>query len=912
MDTLDDAIHELITAHLKRARISGRRFGLDALGDPGFVSSLKRGRGMSLKTADKVLTEMGEPPIGPAFQREVEAFIEADGGRATAFGEQSAGDLSFVHRLQDGVSLHLATVDRVRDWMASEADEAGLAAMRRAVAGVPLLARRRARRKETGSEEDEGPHLSTTEAAAWLGISARSLYRLRKEKRGPDHYIFGCRILYRMGALERWAAERFVRSARGCGKRSGCKWCLRHGKKAVDTVLCLVAVPVGLDLVVVDPAMAAGRSAISGALDTAADMVAGGGGHLAGVLAAGTVLMCRVLSVLRSGAMQVPGTTVEPGAAGRERGAGRPRRRFVRMGWREAPAGSGRALRGVRLRIARGRVGATAARKGLALARPSLLALPALLLCGCGLTLVEDAREEARTVASEATAARTAPPEAGYITVRRVDRPWVGLERIEQDRTALPGRLLGKDAVTLPLTGADDDAVLAARIEAAAGIPVRFAGAARADAGASFAVTDLLVPNGAVWTGPLDRLLDAWTETAGYEWRYRGTPRPKETSGYRETPRHDGGAGRIEIVRSLAAVFRVNALAGSERHGASSSTQDRAGEDGSASLSAQSIESETVYDPWPEIEEQIAGLVGEETVVTVSPASASVTVSGAPADVRKVRGYLGWLNREVLRPVTLSVHLYAVRFERESDHGVDLSLSETLGSSVGLSVAGDTVSLIRPSGAEDTLAAAVRALSRAGTVSRVLSADIPSLNGKPAQFLELTNEAYLKELRTTAGEGVAQTELVPGTVSSGFALSYLARITGPDEVLVRLSASLRDRPRFTTFTTDGHTIQLPAYGGRAVQVTRRIGRGETLMVTGFSDRGAVSSREGSVDADIPLPTGGRSARLVREERVLLIAADIGAPLGISEVQGVELDRGVPLYQGVPLYRGDPPDQGVPL
>ena len=514
----------------------------------------------------------------------------------------------------------------------------------------------------------------------------------------------------------------------------------------------------------------------------------------------------------------------------------------------------------------------------------SSLALSAsLALSGCGLTAVEDARDEARTVARDAVAARAdASAELGYVTVRLLDRPWVGLAPIEEDNGTLPERLLTEDAVTLPLAGAHDDLVLAARIEAATGIPVRFVGAAREDAGVSFAATDLLVPNGAVWTGPLDRLLDAWTEAAGREWRF------------------DPDAGRIEVVRRLTAVFRVNALAGTERHGASSSTQDQAGEDGSSSLSAQSIESETVYDPWPEIEEQIAGLVEDETRVTVSPASASVTVSGAPADVYKVRGYLAWLNREVLRPVTLSVHLYAVRFERESDHGVDLSLSEMLDSSVGLAVAGDTVSVIRPAdagSAGDTLAAAVRALSRAGTVSRVLSADIPSLNGKPAQFLELTNEAYLKELRTTAGEGVAQTELVPGTVSSGFALSYLARITGPDEVLVRLSASLRDRPRFTTFTTDGHTIQLPAYGGRAVQVTRKIAHGETLMVTGFSDRGAVSDRQGSIDAEIPLPAGGRSARLVREERVLLIAAEVGAPLGITQVHGVELDRGRPLRRG---------------
>ena len=503
---------------------------------------------------------------------------------------------------------------------------------------------------------------------------------------------------------------------------------------------------------------------------------------------------------------------------------------------------------------------------------PSLAVATVLTLSGCGITAVEDAREEAETVARQAAAAaRATAPDRRYVTVRRVDRPYVGLEPVEEDRRGtLPERFLSENAVTLPLTGAHDDAVLAARIEAATGLGVRFVGAERQGADAAFGAPDGLSPSGGIWSGPLDRLLDAWTEAAGHEWRY------------------DADAGRIEIVRTLSAVFRVNALAGAERHGASSSTQDRAGDEGSGSLSAQSIASETVYDPWPEIEAQIAGLVGGETRVTVSPAGASVTVSGAPGNVRRVRGFLAYLNREVLRPVTLSVHLYSVRFERETDHGLDLSVSQLLGSSVGLVVAGDAVSVIRPSGVEDTLTATVRALSRAGTVSRVLSVDIPSLNGKPAQFLELVNEAYLRELRTTAGEGVAQTELVPGTVSSGFALSYLARITGPDEVLVRLSASLRDRPRFATFTSDGHTIQLPAHGGRAIQVTQKIGRGETLMVTGFSDRSAVSSREGSVDADVPAPLGGRSARLVRSERVLLIAAEIGAPLGIVEVHGVEL------------------------
>ena len=225
--------------------------------------------------------------------------------------------------------------------------------------------------------------------------------------------------------------------------------------------------------------------------------------------------------------------------------------------------------------------------------------------------------------------------------------------------------------------------------------------------------------------------------------------------------------------------------------------------------------------------------------MALAPSSASLLVSGLPRDIARVRAFLAYLNREVLRPVTLSVHVYSVTVEREADYSLGLaaSIARLFGTAAQLTLAPESIALIRPSaGGGDTLSATVNALARAGTVSRVLSADIPSLNGKPAQFFELFQEAYLREQRTTAGDGIAETQLVPGTVSSGFAVSYIPRITGPGEVLVRLFASLRDRPVFREFTSDSQTIQLPAYASRAIQVSQKIGRGETLLVTGFSAR----------------------------------------------------------------------------
>ena len=433
---------------------------------------------------------------------------------------------------------------------------------------------------------------------------------------------------------------------------------------------------------------------------------------------------------------------------------------------------------------------------------PAALVLCAVLLSGCGAAVWEDARSETDEAAHEVSALREAAERPRFSAIRVIERrPWLGLTRQEvRNEDALPARFLEPGAVTMPLAGIGEASVLARRVEAATGIPVRFAGPApssedssRHDSPVRF-VIDRLSPEGGVWTGPLDALLDAWTEPAGYAWRY------------------DADDGAIGIVRREAVAFRIHALAGRQRYEASGSTDDGAsgGDEGGGVSTRQSIMAETDYDPWPEIEAQAAALAGPGASVTAAPSSASLLVSGTPRDVDRVRTWLAWLNREVLRPVTLSVHVYAVRMEREADYGFGLAalVKELFGTSAELAVSPESVAIVRPSAAVgDTLAATVRALSRAGTVSRVLSADIPSLNGKPAQFFELYKEAYVKEQRTTAGEGIAQTEIVPGTVSSGFAASYVPRITGPGEVLVRLFASLRDRPVFREVGASGSLVR---------------------------------------------------------------------------------------------------------
>ena len=158
---------------------------------------------------------MGLAPVGPAFRREVEAFLGATGTKAYVFGELALNDPSFVDRLRRGASFRLSTVARARAWMAGQACAAARAAMRAAAAGAPLLgeADDGASQGDRDMNHANGEFLSTRKAAAALGLSPRTLDRYRETGAGPAYHRFGQRIVYRRADLDAWAAARRVPGA---------------------------------------------------------------------------------------------------------------------------------------------------------------------------------------------------------------------------------------------------------------------------------------------------------------------------------------------------------------------------------------------------------------------------------------------------------------------------------------------------------------------------------------------------------------------------------------------------------------------------------------------------------------------------------------------------------------------------
>ena len=151
---------------------------------------------------------MGEEPFGPAFRREVEAFIAITGTKASLLGQEAVGDPCFVRRLRQGASPRLDTCDRVSAWMESQSSEAERLAVLAAVEdGVPAVPVDSDKQREAEMNDDE-LYMGTPELAAYLKLSPRTLDRYRVSGDGPPFHKFGNRVRYLRTDVEAWAAER--------------------------------------------------------------------------------------------------------------------------------------------------------------------------------------------------------------------------------------------------------------------------------------------------------------------------------------------------------------------------------------------------------------------------------------------------------------------------------------------------------------------------------------------------------------------------------------------------------------------------------------------------------------------------------------------------------------------------------
>ena len=498
--------------------------------------------------------------------------------------------------------------------------------------------------------------------------------------------------------------------------------------------------------------------------------------------------------------------------------------------------------------------------------------------CGSVSEVEKSSRDQAEAVSQE-LAKLLGKGEPRWSSIRVSERPWLGIEPVQSDeRENLPTELEGADAVTLPLSDIESDEVLASRIEAAAKLEVRLLGRASGESGGAGFVgglSDGWTPSAGIWTGPLGRLLDAWSAAGGYEWRYLD--------------------GRVEVVRRKTVTFGINALAGSQNYSAQTATRDRASGEGAAGSARQALSTRAEFNPWPEIRGQLEQLVGADSELGVSAASATVTVTGTPAVIGRVRGYLAHLSRVVLRPLTISAHVYVVRLQREADYEVGIAalIDRIFGERLQIEIGTGSIAVVRPpEGAAadtDTFSATLRALQSVGDdFAR-------AVRGRAEPEREAG--AVLRAPEDRVSQGNQHQDHRDGQRDHAEAgrgeLGVWALLHRQDNRAGRGPGASR---RVAARPADLRGVRNqpgadPAAGlcgpGRSGDATAAAGRD--------ADRGRVlgpcggpRTKGGTFDEKVPLPDGHRRASGFRQEQVLLLTAEVGEPLGVSETSETEL------------------------
>ncbi len=147
-------------------------------------------------------------------------------------------------------------------------------------------------------------------------------------------------------------------------------------------------------------------------------------------------------------------------------------------------------------------------------------------------------------------------------------------------------------------------------------------------------------------------------------------------------------------------------------------------------------------------------------------------------------------------------------------------------------------------------------------------------------------EWHISTSTTGGGEGDGSSVRNDQSIKTGLQLDAWQEVSAQLEAVADGEAELSFAKFPENVSANQLQIQLPDdFSRRAISSTQAIRSDETLVLTGFADRSSSGSRSSPVGAGFaPFPWGGVSGGTDRSEQVLLVTAQVGRPLGISEMR----------------------------
>jgi type IVB pilus formation R64 PilN family outer membrane protein len=395
-------------------------------------------------------------------------------------------------------------------------------------------------------------------------------------------------------------------------------------------------------------------------------------------------------------------------------------------------------------------------------------------------------------------------------------------------------------------------------------------------------------------TGPLYQLLDQLANKTGSSWNFsEGQVRffrtVTETFTLAVLPQSNSLKSTIDTTNSGQSAGGASGGGGGGGGGGGSGGQGGGG--GGTASSGLNVSSTINRDPWKDILQSAQAVAGSAHV-TVDPTAGTVTVTGAPAEVRQVAELVKAYNHIAAQQVQVSLQVYKVELDHEDNYGLspNVVFKDTLGthgwSLSGLSLPpvpsgttpGNITASIVSSKTETSgysgSTLAVQALSTLGKVVETFSSSEVTQNGHPAVLTSGNSIGYLYSVSTLLSANVGQqATLTPGTINTGVSWTVTPRVI---DGAVHLGVAVTNGTlvSLTSVSSGGNSIQTPNVNILALQNEVILHPSEALLLTGLDDTNASSTHRGVGVASNPLLGGGMDAATKRSIIAIVITAKV--------------------------------------
>ena len=293
--------------------------------------------------------------------------------------------------------------------------------------------------------------------------------------------------------------------------------------------------------------------------------------------------------------------------------------------------------------------------------------------------------------------------------------------------------------------------------------------------------------------------------------------------------------GQITYTNNITNQSREDSIGGVGAGGSGVSSKEI------GSQTAQTNSTSLTFDIWADTESGVKNLLSAYGSVISNQAAGTITVKDTAASLRRIERFIDEMNERLSRQIALSIRVWSLELTDSSDVGLNLQM---FFESPDVKVfAGSMAPRWQELGGE--LSAAIvdgklrestsllKALRSLGRATQVTSGGGVVMSNQPVPVQAIKREAYLAGTSTSTTEYGETTQLTPGEITTGFAMTVIPHVMEGRRVVLQYTINLSSLDDLTEFASGDSKVQLPKVSSRSFSQRMTLKLGQTLVLAGF-------------------------------------------------------------------------------